>query len=343
MSEFLNYLTEEGAVLENGRVTSFKDDAKAYNALQNNAIVVPLGTAALRVTGADRLEFVHGQVSNEVKRLSVGEFSDSLMLNHKGHALAQMRVVRRKDDLLVFIEGSASVFVKQQLEAHIIFDQVELEPLNWVSLSVQGADAASILEQSLGSGLPTGKEFLTSTFEGAEVLISASTRSVQGGFDLATSADAGAGLTRTLLDGGATLVGEEALNLARVSAGIPHAEYEGGEGSLPQEAGLEPLISYTKGCYLGQEIMARIEARGNLRRSLHGLKLENMPDPEARDIELDGKRVGRLGTVVEHPDLGVIALAILRNDIDPKATLFIGETEGRLEPLPFKAVSKTEG
>ncbi|MEX2542528.1 MAG: hypothetical protein WD314_11995, partial [Trueperaceae bacterium] len=130
------------------------------------------------------------------------------------------------------------------------------------------------------------------------------------------SSDLTTALTAALTAAGAVAGGMAALRLGRVCAGLASAAGEAGEGVLPQEAGLEPLVSYRKGCYLGQEIMARIEARGKLRRELGALRLEREPEPGEREVRRDGRLVGRLGTVARHPESGVLALAVLRSDLD---------------------------
>ena len=200
------------------------------------------------------------------------------MLNHKGHALAQMGVFRREDDLFLAIEGGAGEFVERELKAHIIFDQVELQNLSETitSFTVQGIKADEIIS-SLTTELPVSPNFIQVPFASAKILIHPSRRSSMGGFDIHVLSRDAQVLMQTLVDAGAVLAGEQALILSRIEAGIPYAETEAGEGVLPQECGLEPLVSYTKGCYLGQEIMARIEARGNLRRSLKGLRLSGVP------------------------------------------------------------------
>jgi folate-binding protein YgfZ len=142
-----------------------------------------------------------------------------------------------------------------------------------------------------------------------------------------------------LLSAGATAGGRPALELARVAAGIPSVAGEAGEGVLPQEAGLEALVSYRKGCYLGQEIMARVEARGNLRRRLGVLRLEGEPSEGARDIRHEGRRVGRLGTLARHPGLGLIALAVLRSDLGEDASLEVGGAVARPAALPLTDTS----
>ena len=146
------------------------------------------------------------------------------------------------------------------------------------------------------------------------MLVSEAVRGAHGGYDLHVLTKDAPALFEALLGAGAAPAGEDALTLARVVAGLPAAETEGGEGVLPQEAGLEPLLSYRKGCYLGQEIMARIEARGTVRRELRRLALSALPATGARDILKGGKVVGRLGAVAIHPEEGVVGLGVVRKD-----------------------------
>lgn len=326
--------------MKNGRVRGFGDAATAVDTLKSAGIVPLLGTGALRITGTDRLDFLHGQVSNEVKRLQVGEGRAALMLNVRGHALALMRIYRREDDLFVAVEGGAGARVEAQLRAHIIFDQVELHNLNGTltALTLQGADAPTILSRVFGPDLPDVPQpdtFVQLPFASAKVLVSPVRRSRAGGYDLhVLGRDAGA-LVAALTKAGAALAGEDALEAVRIEAGIAGAELEGGEGVLPQEAGLEVAVSYRKGCYLGQEIMARVEARGNLRRRLVGLTLTGFPEAGTRDLTRDGKTVGRLGGVAEHPRLGVIALASVRTEVEVGAGLEVGGASAVVSGLPF--------
>lgn len=293
------------------------------------------GLGPLRVRGEDRLTFVHGQLSNEVRRLAVGGASHALMLNHKGHALAEVRVYRREDDLYLAVEDGKGPEVMAQLEAHIIFDQVTLQDLTGeiTGFSVQGEGAAALVREVLGIEVPQAGAFVQAPFASAEVLVAPAKRSLVSGVDLHVLARDAVALVEALEAAGALRVDQEIAELLRVEAGIPAAHREGGEGVLPQECGLEHAISYTKGCYLGQEIMARIEARGNVRRALRGLRLEAVPK-EARDVTADGRVVGRLGTVVEHPELGVVALAAIRRDLET-TRVQVGDVVGELVALPF--------
>lgn len=332
--------TTLGALLQNGRVRRFGSLGGEVAALGSAGVVPLLGTGALRLTGADRLEFLHGQVSNEVKRLRPGENRAALMLNVRGHALALLRVYRRDDDLYVAVEGGAGAQVEAQLRAHIIFDQVELTNLSGTltALTLQGRDAPEVLHRVFGPELPGTLQpdtFAQPAFASAKVLVSPASRCRAGGFDLhVLTRDAGA-LVSALTDAGAGLVGEDALEALRIEAGIAGAEFEGGEGVLPQEAGLEFAVSYRKGCYLGQEIMARVEARGNLRRRLVGLKLSGLPQDGEKDLTLNGKTVGRLGGAAEHPRLGPIALASVRTEVGEGAGLEVGGVGATVSGLPF--------
>ena len=331
---------DKGAQLKEGRVSNFGDPAAEFDVLEVAGVVPLLGTGALRLTGADRLEFLHGQVSNEVKRLHPGEGRAALRLNVRGHALALMRVYRRDDDLFVAPEGDSAEALEAGLRAHIIFDQVEIENLSesLTALTLQGKNAAETLQkvfdEVVDTELPAPDTFTQVLFASAKVLVSPVARSRAGGVDLhVLTRDAGA-LVEALQNAGAGLAGEDALEAHRIAAGLAGAA-EGGEGVLPQEAGLTYAVSYRKGCYLGQEIMARIEARGKVRRQLVGLNLTALPEPGVRDLTQGEKTVGRLGGVAVHPQLGVVALGSVRSEIEAGEELEVGGVAGVVSTLPL--------
>jgi folate-binding protein YgfZ len=311
-------------------------------AWQTGALLVPLLDAQrLRLAGADRVDFLHGQVSNDVRGLRPGSTNRSLLLNHKGQALAEMSVLRRGGRIDVVVEGGAVAVVEESLRRHIIFDQVELgaPEAPEAVLTLQGPEAEAILTRAIGAEGPAVGSFLEHDLEGAPVTLWRSKRCGAGGFDLLAPEAAAEKLVLALLSAGATAGGRPAMELARVSAGIASVAGEAGEGVLPQEAGLDALVSYRKGCYLGQEIMARIEARGNLRRRLGMLHFEGEPGAGERDIRQDGRTVGRLGTVARHPGLGLIALAVLRSDLSEDVPLEVAGAVARQAPLPLSATS----
>ncbi len=321
--EWLNYLLGMGAQLTNkGNIHSFDYIEEEYNALTESAVLVPLlSTTPLRITGKDRLDFLHGQVSNDVRNLNEGEHNTSLMLNVKGHVLAQMQIFRRAEDFFIAVEDGAGELVKSQFQAHIIFDQVEISDLNntLVSMTLLGNKAIPLLQEIFCS-VPEKNTFIYATLA-SKILINISQRSLFPAFDLHILKKDATILFDCLIKAGALPAGETLLNIARVEAGISSAAYEGGKGILPQEIGLEEAISYKKGCYLGQEIMARIEARGNLKRELITLLIEKKPYSNEKVVMANNKTVGKIGTLVNHPKQGYLALASLRKDVEGQLTI----------------------
>lgn len=340
--------------------------AAEFAALRSGALLVAIDAHGwLQLRGADRVDFLHGQVSNDVRGLQAGSHNRSLLLNHKGHALADMRVMRGEDRVDLVVEGGALELVERSLRQHIIFDQVELtRPAQWrLGFTLQGPEAEEVAARAFGSELPAEGAFGVRKLVGWEVTILRSRRTAHGGFDLflhgslqdgaaedgsqagtaEQMAQPAADLAAALGAAGAVAGGMPALRLGRVCAGVPSAAEEAGEGVLPQEAGLEPLVSYRKGCYLGQEIMARIEARGKLRRELGALRLEREPEPGEREVRRDGRLVGRLGTVARHPELGVLALAVVRSDLEPAAPVVAGGVAARRVELPLAEAQELAG
>jgi folate-binding protein YgfZ len=340
MAQLIDVIKNCGLDVEEGRVTDSAGVVASYQALSSGegALLIPLlGMVPFRATGQDRLDFLHGQLSNQVKGLPDGGCNEALLLNHKGHALAQMTVCRRRDDVYLAVNEDSGDSVEKQLKDHIVFDQVSLENLSGTvtTLTLLGSCATELLERHFGE-IPSEGSFAQHPFQAGVVLVHPSRRAVWNGFDLhVLTKDAGV-LVEELVAAGARLAGEAVLEMLRVEAGIPKAEREAGTGILPQESGLERAVSYRKGCYLGQEIMARIEARGTVRRTLAGLTLSSWPGTDRHEISQAGKVVGRMGTVVRHPTLGVIALAVLRRDVDFGCDLWVGDITSRRVELPFR-------
>ena len=193
-----------------------------------------------------------------------------------------------------------------------------------------------------GSGLDGGLDSAT------EVVVYPRSRSAAGGYDVVVFAESGAPrsapdvaarIVADLAAAGALAVPAAAIDAARVVARVTTVGGEGGEGVLPQEADLTGALSYRKGCYLGQEVMARIEARGSLKRGLATVELDGAgaphgaaPSPDGRAIELDGRTVGVLGTSAVMPDGRVLALAVMRLDLEDGAALSVAGLDVRLDP-----------
>jgi len=304
-------------------------DPGSWSALSSGAITVVLPqVGALRVSGPDGAAFLNGQLANDVAHLESGGSLRSAYLNVRGHALAEMRVQRRESDLHLAVEDGGAHEVAKRLLAHKVFDQVELTDLSGTlsTLTVQGPRATEVVESALGIEPLHDGHFATVPFGEAEVLALRNRRSVAGGVDVHLLSRQLAELIGALHAAGAVEGDEESIEASRIEAGLPRAALDAGPGVLPQEAGLTAAISTRKGCYLGQEVMARIEARAQLRRSLKRLRLDRTPPDlmPGQAVMHGDKAVGRLGSVALHPELGTLALAVLRNDVSDGAILRVG-------------------
>ncbi len=308
--------------------------------LAGEGSLVPLAArGALALTGGDRVEFLHGQVSHDVRGLAVGEARESLLLDHRGRPRADLVVVRRDDDLYLSVDDGRVDEVLRSLDAHVVFDAVEIRDLSTLlaSFVVSGEVALAALAGELeASELPRAAGTLVQLpWRGTSLLLHARPRGLEASVDVHVLSEQLPELWRSLVSAGARPLGERALAAARVAAGLASAAFEGAE-ALPQEAGLEERVSYTKGCYLGQEIMARVEARGTLRRSLARLRFEEQPQPgvadDALELRADGGRVlGRLGTVALTPDGAWRALAVVRSEVEEGAELEVLGASARVE------------
>lgn len=274
-----------------------------------------LPSSALRLTGADRLDFVQGQMTNNLKAAPTPGMLPACFLNHKGQIEFFAHIYKRESDVYLHLAEDQAPALAARFRKYIIFDAVEVQDVTdqlatlhvWGE-GVPGWDAAGGAAQSFDLG-------------GGTVLAGRIDRTGTPGLDLHYLRQHEAALLAAL---NASELPFADLEAARIRAGISDVVRDGWTGNLPQEVGLGSAMSYRKGCYVGQEIMARLEARGNTRYHLAQLSGEGLP--AHTDILLGGKLVGRTGSSV-----GDLALARLRRDVEPDAGLEVGGVSARLE------------
>jgi hypothetical protein len=285
--------------------------------------VIPSG--ALRVTGSDRVPFVHGQVSNDVRGLPIPGACRAAILNAKGQIEFDVRIHRRAEDLLIQTHDDLSGAVYERLKRYIVFDDVRLEDISQ-QISVFHVSAA--LASSLGFDVNGAA---VQALEGAfgAVLASRVERGLEGGVDLHLSRDR-ADEIETFLNPRGERWSASHLELARLRAGLPDAHRDAFLERLPQECGLEHAVSYKKGCYIGQEIMARLEARGNPRYALQRVTLER-PVRAGEAVKSDGRTVGQVGSSLADGN-EALGVAVLRRDLEPGAVLSADGVVLRLRP-----------
>ncbi len=314
-------------------------DGERVDLLVGRPVVVPrLARGHVRVRGADRVDFLHGQLSQDVRGLADHTAASALMLDHKGRAQAGLTVHRRPDDLYLAIDDGHGPATFAGLAAHVVFDQVELDDVAESAVGERGLVAftfvardLAVVVRELGRAFPAlsadavevaveeGRTVTVPTADGgASVLLRFGTLGPLATVDVALLARDVREPWHALIEGGVRPVGERALTAARVAHGVATVRAEGAHG-LPQETGLADRVHPRKGCYLGQEIMARVEARGRLRRGLYGLVLDG-PLPALglaaawRVEDADGAAVGAVCSAAPAPDgEGWWALAVVRH------------------------------
>jgi tRNA-modifying protein YgfZ len=299
----------------------------------------------LALTGADAVEFLNGQVTNELAGIAPGEGRYAAFLTHKGKMLGDLRVLARGErattELLLDTERVALQALFDMIRRYKVGYAVELHKrtLECALFSLIGPAAravAAAARQEAGELPEVEHAHRTARIAGREVLL-VSTEA--GGVDVLLEASDRDVVWGALCDAGARPVAREAAEIFRVERGVPRFGLEMDENTIPQEAGLnERAVSFTKGCYVGQETVARLYYRGKPNRHLRGLRLAR-PASAGAEIRLGERVVGTLGSSVESPALGPIGLALVRREAEPGATVSVGEQDLAAEvvSLPFPA------
>lgn len=306
----------------------------------------------LELRGADRRRFLHGLVSCDVKGLEAGASAYGFVTSVQGRILAEAVVLAREQSLLVELPAGTGVAVAQHLGKYVIADDVTIEARPELqAVTLFGSEAE--LELGASQLAPGAWKVAPATL--FEIPVLADRRPVWGMAALTmwvAPAEAAAFFQRLLEAGrcvGLRPVGLEALDARRVELGVPRFGRDFGPptaadpGYFPQEIGLdEQGVSYTKGCYLGQEVIARIHYRGQVNRVLRGLRLAAGAEVGAlrdgTEVRFEGRPLGALTSAVRSPALDApLALAILhRRGAEPGTRVEVdGAGEAEVTALPF--------
>jgi len=315
-------------------VSTLETQAGEYRALtQGCGLVDRAGRGRLALTGPDRREFLHGQITQDVETLEPGHGRYAALLTHKGKMLSDMRVLDLGDELLLSCERAGLQEIFNMIRRYKLGADVELHKrtLEMGELSLIGPEARAVAgADALGAD---EHDNVRARIGEHDVILVATDL----GVDVFCSAEVTEGVRGALLAAGAVEVGEAAAELVRVESGRPRYGVDLDENVIPQEAGLnERAVSFTKGCYVGQETVARLFYRGKPNRHLRGLKLS--AEVEAGSPLLLGeKQVGRLTSVAVSPTLGPIGLALVRRQAEPGSTIAAGEdATAEVVELPFR-------
>jgi folate-binding protein YgfZ len=319
------------------------DTAAGREALRAGAALLDRSAAGrLPLGGADRVRFLHGLVTCDVKGLAEGEGTYGFVTSAQGRVLADVVVLALADELWLEVPPGGDDTVADHLAKYQIADRVEIAALRAVPVALAGPRAAELLARLVGRGALPAEPWS----HRAIALAGASLRVVRRGvapadtFDLWLPPGAAPEVRAHLAAEGAVAAGDEAWEVLRVERGVPAFGRDFGPDNFPQETGLGDLaVSYEKGCYLGQEIVARIHYRGGVHKALRGLRFPGLAAPPATGTPLlaEGRPAGTVGTAVLSPGHGPIALAILHDRANAPGTVLQLEPGGEaiVSALPF--------
>ena len=341
-------------------VLAYGSVSAEYEALNTRAAVFDRShRGRLRVKGPRAAEMVTGLVTNDVSALVPGQGCYAAALTAKGKIVADVRVFVEEDGILVDAPPRAATawaaMVKKFVNPRTAPHMDETATLR--DVGVFGATARHVVSELTGVPAPALTAMapyahMSVEVDGVPARIAKVPDLEVEGFELIVPADSFTSLWTRAVAAGATPAGLEAWDIARVEAGRPEWGVDMDDNTIPQEANFDALhaISYTKGCYVGQETVARVHFRGHVNKHLRGVRAASLePIPSGATLhDESGAQVGDVRSAVRSPRLGAIALAMIRREVEPGATLIArsaGEGEGGapadrrvdVAALPFSA------
>lgn len=301
----MNSTAASGELAEHSRAATPADygDVRAeFEALRSGCGVYDLGwRAKIAVTGGDRVRWLNGMVSNNVRDLATGHGVYAFMLNAQGRIQADLYIFQRGESLLVDMESAQREKILQLFDHYIIADDVEIADISdkIVAVGLTGPQSREVLERaSIVVPDLAYLQFADVTWEhaGQKTTVTLLRSGEESGesWQVWTSPEQLNMLRGWIITEGARPVGASAFNLFRMARGIPQFGVDIRERDLPQETGQTRALNFTKGCYLGQEIVERIRSRGAVHRQFAAFAVEGqLPEPGAKIIA-DEKEVGEI-------------------------------------------------
>ncbi len=314
-------------------IASYGDVTGEYLALRRGAALVEGTHEIVWVRGPDTVSFLDGLLSQAIEPMGPGTVERSLLLAPQGKLRATLLMLGDEGGIGLIADRGVGEGVIGDLRRFKIRVDAEIEPEPQRLDSVIGPDASAALE-GIGAVAPEAGRWVGS----ADAAVVSAPFAGSGMERFLVSPSVGA----SLVDGGIDRAGHDAATAVRIESGEPVMGVDIDESTIPQEADVvEGAVSFTKGCYLGQELVARIDSRGHVNRHLRGLVLaENVLPPTGAEAIAADKPVGTLTSIAESLDLRApIALALIRREVEPGDTVTIrwdgGETTAVVHSLPL--------
>ena len=326
------------------------DFRREFQALVSGCGIYRLDRAQIALTGSDRVRWLNGMVTNNIRDLAVGHGVYAFLLNPQGKIQADLYAFNRGESLVVETESAQVETVLQIFDRYIIMDDVEVENLTGkvAVIGAAGPKSEAVLAEkipALSQRTREGRgslEFWAATVDGVEAIVVRGDNPAVLSYETWVSPERAEVVWNALVSAGVEEVHAEAQEAMRIASGIPKFGVDVRQKDLPQETGQERALNFTKGCYVGQEIVERIRSRGAVHRMLTGFEVEGARPSVGLRIQDEGKDVAEITSVAAVPAEGgerMLGLGYGRREAMIAGREFVvGETTLRVAGLPFSGI-----
>jgi folate-binding protein YgfZ len=329
-----------------GPKADFGDMGAEFQALVSDSGVYDRSLRAqISLTGSDRVRWLNGMVTNNIRDLEPGRGVYAFLLNPQGHILGDLYVYNRGESLLVDSDQSQVEKILAVFDKYIIMDDVEVANISDEkrTIAIAGPKSRTTLRVA-GFEVPDLKplQFVEIAWQKTRVILVRGDNPSVESFELELAPGDAESVYEALTRAGAKPVGSSALELLRVAAGVPRFGADIRERDLPQETEQERALNFSKGCYVGQEIVERIRSRGQVRRKFTGFEIEGQLPPVGSKIQIEGKDVGEVTSAASLPVTGGerhVALGYIRREVaTPGKHVDAAGSTATVTHLPFAEI-----
>ena len=324
--------------------TTFGETAAELRALLEGCAVFDMAwQARLVLSGEDRVRWLNGMVTNNIRDLAPDHGVYSFVLNAQGRIQGELVAYNRGDYLLVTTDREQAPAIAGIFDRYIIMDDVEVGDVSdkLATIGVAGPKAREVLAAA-GIVVPPldAGQVTDMVWRDIGVSVARSAQPQMDGYEIWFAPENADKLWNALQSAGATPAGSEALELYRIVCGVPRFGRDLRERDLPQETGQQHALNFAKGCYIGQEIVERIRARGNVHRTLIGFEVPGEPPQPGEKVRADDKDVGEITSAARVPFPSgerTLALGYLRREVAaPGTAVQIAGQSATVQTLPFR-------
>jgi len=330
---------------ENADTAGTSESARAeFRALTDASGVYDLSSRRrLSITGSDRVRWLNGMVTNNVRDLAVGHGVYAFLLNPQGRILGDLYAYNNGESLAIDTDQAQLAKILETFERYIIMDDVEVADVSGQSavIGITGPKAQVTL-RAAGFEIPDLQplQFVAIRWNGNDITVVHGDNPCVVSYELRVSAEDADAVKTALVKAGANPIGPTALEWLRIASGIPLYGRDIREKDLPQETCQDRALNFSKGCYIGQEIVERIRSRGAVHRQFTGFLIDGPPPEPGAELQFEGKKAGEITSVASLPIGGSsrnVALGYVRREIAAaKKMLDGGSFQATAVSLPFR-------